>query len=86
MEHRIDPITLACLECGKTARDMANDRSPKPCDTISAAAARLKAAIHELSLHGSQSRDEARALGGLSYYLTAQTADKLVRAVRGMKP
>lgn len=45
-------------------------------------AQRLRSAIHALSLHGAGSRDEAEALGRLSYYLTDKTADRLIEAVR----
>ena len=42
----------------------------------------LKKAIHALSLNGCKSRDEAHALGKLSYYITGPTLEKLVAAVK----
>jgi hypothetical protein len=44
---------------------------------------RLKARMHDLSLHGAVTRDEARALGLLSYSVTTPTLRKLVEAIRG---
>lgn len=50
---------------------------------VSAEADRFRKVIHDLALHGAASRDEARALGLLSYYLTGTTAEKIVAAIKG---